>query len=74
VPTYSYECPDCVWCADIYSQSMTDSKSDKVKFCPLCGAKVRRLIGKGGGVIFKGPGFYATDYRKDTKHGRKEKP
>jgi len=41
----------------------------KVKKCPKCGKlKVRRLIGKGAGIIFKGTGFYETDYkRKDAK-------
>ena len=67
MPTYSYECTKCEWKADLYSYSMTDSKSDSFKKCPACGAKVRRLIGRGGGIIFKGSGFYATDYRKDSK-------
>jgi len=37
---------------------------EPVKTCPKCHQHVRRLIGAGGGIIFKGPGFYATDYRK----------
>jgi len=48
-----------------------------IKRCPKCGKKVRRLIGAGIGIIFKGSGFYATDYRKDTKkqenHKKEEK-
>jgi putative FmdB family regulatory protein len=39
-------------------------KSDPVKQCAKCGAAVRRLIGSGVGVIFKGSGFYVTDYKK----------
>lgn len=35
---------------------------DPVRSCPECGAPVKRMIGAGGGVIFKGSGFYATDY------------
>jgi predicted nucleic acid-binding Zn ribbon protein len=36
------------------------------KKCPECGGKVTRLIGRGGGVILKGAGFYTTDYRSDS--------
>jgi predicted nucleic acid-binding Zn ribbon protein len=36
------------------------------KRCPKCRGKVRRLLGTGAGFIFKGPGFYATDYRKSS--------
>lgn len=42
-------------------------KDEPVKKCPKCGGKVERLIGAGAGIIFKGPGFYATDYRKGRK-------
>lgn len=66
MPTYSYKCRCCPWAADIYSHHMTDPKADPMKTCPACGGKVKRLIGSGGGIIFKGPGFYATDYRKDS--------
>jgi predicted nucleic acid-binding Zn ribbon protein len=48
---------------------MTDAP---IKKCPKCQGKVRRLIGKGSGIIFKGPGFYATDYRK-SKTGSEKK-
>ena len=43
---------------------MTAEALDK---CPKCGGKAKRLISAGGGIIFKGSGFYATDYRKDKK-------
>jgi predicted nucleic acid-binding Zn ribbon protein len=38
-------------------------KAPKTRKCPECGGKAKRLIGSGGGIIFKGSGFYATDYR-----------
>lgn len=37
-----------------------------IKTCPTCGGQVRRLIGAGAGIIFKGSGFYQTDYRSDS--------
>lgn len=68
MPTYSYKCIECDWGADLFTQQMCSPEKDKsFKECPACGAKVRRLIGSGGGIIFKGSGFYATDYRKDSK-------
>ncbi len=42
---------------------MSDEPIEK---CPECGGKVYRLIGTGSGIIFKGSGFYATDYRSDS--------
>jgi len=38
---------------------------DHIKKCPKCGGKVKRLLGSGAGIIFKGSGFYETDYRKN---------
>ena len=63
MPTYEYECTHCGHHFEI-SQKMTAERLDK---CPKCKHKLRRLIGSGAGIIFKGPGFYATDYRKKTK-------
>ena len=60
MPTYEYECLNCGHHFEIF-QKMSD---EPVKTCPKCRKRVRRLIGAGGGIIFKGPGFYATDYRK----------
>ncbi len=60
MPTYDYECTECGYSFE-YFQSMSD---EPLKTCPKCGGKVRRLIGGGLGVIFKGSGFYVTDNRK----------
>jgi len=60
VPTYEYECEKTGRRFEVF-QKMSDGP---IRRCPECGGKVRRLIGTGGAVIFKGSGFYATDYRK----------
>jgi predicted nucleic acid-binding Zn ribbon protein len=44
-------------------------KDKPLKRCPECGGKVTRLIGSGGGIIFKGAGFYHTDYKTKGKKG-----
>jgi len=73
MPTYEYECLSSGKRFEEF-QSMTD---EPLKQCPECGGSVRRLIGAGAGIIFKGSGFYATDYRRnshtDTRCGR-DKP
>lgn len=59
MPTYEYECLDCGSHFEVF-QKMTDEPR---KVCPSCGGNVRRLIGAGAGLLFKGSGFYITDYR-----------
>jgi putative FmdB family regulatory protein len=61
MPTYEYECLDCGYRFEKFQQ-MTDKHLSK---CPECAGKLRRLIGPGAGVIFKGKGFYETDYKRD---------
>lgn len=64
MPTYQYECSSCGHEFEIL-QSMKDKK---LKKCPKCGKlKLVRLIGGGSGLIFKGSGFFATDYKKNTE-------
>jgi len=63
MPTYDYECGHCKHRWELF-QSIT---AKPVRTCPACGRRTaRRLIGTGGGVIFKGSGFYETDYRSDS--------
>ena len=60
MPTYDYECDACDATWELF-QKMTD---EPVKKCPECGKKkARRLFGTGAAVMFKGSGFYETDYR-----------
>ncbi|MEM1013767.1 MAG: zinc ribbon domain-containing protein [Planctomycetota bacterium] len=63
MPTYDYRCDACGFAFEKF-QSIT---ADPIRKCPSCGKlKVRRLIGTGAGIIFKGGGFYETDYRSDS--------
>ena len=64
MPTYDYQCKSCGYEFE-YMQSIT---SPPLKNCPKCGDPVCRLIGTGIGLIFKGSGFYVTDYRKDSSN------
>ncbi len=67
MPTYEYECDACQYALEKFQQ-ITEKP---LKKCPECGKlKLRRLIGGGGAVLFKGSGFYQTDYRsKSYKKG-----
>ena len=63
MPTYEYECRKCGHRFEKF-QSIT---AEPVKTCPQCRGKVARLLSGGAGIIFKGSGFYQTDYKK-TSH------
>ena len=63
MPTYEYECDAC----GHKFEQFQSIKAAPIKKCPECGkSKVRRLIGTGAGLLFKGSGFYITDYRGDA--------
>lgn len=62
MPTYEYECKSCGHTFDVF-QNMSD---EPLKVCPECGKELRRLIGGGTGIIFKGSGFYVTDKNKSS--------
>ncbi|MGB2403573.1 MAG: FmdB family zinc ribbon protein [Akkermansiaceae bacterium] len=64
MPNYDYQCKECGQIFEVF-QKMSDPKLED---CPQdsCLGKVRRLLGTGSGVIFKGSGFYQTDYRSDS--------
>ena len=65
MPTYEYRCLKCKKKFDKL-QSMSEPA---LKTCIYCKGKVERLIGGGAGLIFKGTGFYETDYKKKSKSG-----
>jgi len=70
MPTYEYRCAACDHEFELF-QSMSASTKRK---CPECGKmKLERLIGTGAAVIFKGPGFYQTDYRSESYKKAAEK-
>jgi putative FmdB family regulatory protein len=62
MPTYEYECRKCNHTFETF-QSI---KAEPLKRCPECRGKIKRLIGTGAGIIFKGSGFYETDYRSES--------
>lgn len=70
MPTYEYECGACGHKFEEF-QSIT---SNPIRTCPSCHKrKVKRLMGRGAALIFKGSGFYATDYRSASyKEGAKK--
>ena len=70
MPTYDYECDACGHQWELF-QKITD---DPIKKCPTCNKKkARRLFGTGAAIVFKGSGFYQTDYRSESyKKAQKE--
>jgi len=65
MPTYTYQCKTCGHSHDVFH---TMSAKRRIK-CPKCSGACIRLIGTGAGVIFKGSGFYETDYKKGKIRG-----
>ncbi len=63
MPTYDYVCEAC----DHKFELLQSIKADAIKKCPECKKnKLRRLIGPGAAIVFKGSGFYTTDYRSES--------
>lgn len=64
MPTYEYKCLSCSYKFEKF-QSMMD---EPLSVCPECNGDIKRLIGAGSGPIFKGSGFYHTDYKNSSKN------
>ena len=63
MPTYDYVCDACDHAFELFHSITEEAK----KKCPKCGRKkLRRLIGPGAAIVFKGSGFYKTDYRSES--------
>jgi putative FmdB family regulatory protein len=69
MPTYEYRCAKCGKRHEAF-QSITAKPLTK---CPKCGGRLKRLLGSGSGFLFKGSGFYITDYRSKSYHEAKKK-
>jgi putative FmdB family regulatory protein len=72
MPTYEYQCPE----GHVFDKFQKMTEKPRAK-CPVCGKMATRRISGGAGLVFKGSGFYITDYGKDGKGPRKrdsEKP
>lgn len=70
MPTYDYKCTECNHIFEEF-QKMTD---EPLEVCPSCKGKLKRLIGAGITPIFKGSGFYQTDYKNSKSDGKANKP
>ena len=68
MPTYDYKCESCHDFFEFF-QTMNDKPLAE---CPKCSGKIRRLVSGGSGIIFKGTGFYKTDYVKTNSKESKE--
>ena len=66
MPTYDYKCSSCNKTFEFF-QKMTDNLLTE---CPDCGGKLKRIIGAGSGPIFKGSGFYQTDYKNKSANSK----
>jgi len=69
MPTYEYECSSCKKIFEIF-QSINDKP---LKKCRECGGKLKKLVSSGSGIIFKGAGFYETDYKRKKTESKTEK-
>ncbi|MBX7245191.1 MAG: zinc ribbon domain-containing protein [Candidatus Sumerlaeaceae bacterium] len=70
MPTYEYKCTSCGKHFE-YFQSISEPKKTT---CEACGGALERLLSAGSGLIFKGSGFYITDYKGGDKGGAKGEP
>jgi len=68
MPTYNYKCKDCGLSHSIF-QKMSDNP---ITVCPKCGGNTQRKISGGTGLIFKGSGFYLTDYGKSDNNSKSD--
>jgi putative FmdB family regulatory protein len=70
MPNYDYECPHCDKIFEIFQ----NISAERLTKCPECGKSgIKRLIGSGAGIIFKGSGFHCTDYRSSSYEKDKKK-
>ena len=70
MPTYEYKCP----AGHRFEKSFPRITTKRHASCPVCGKRAERLISGGGGLVFKGSGFYITDYKRaGDKQGKEEK-
>ncbi len=67
MPTYDYKCSECNHTFE-YFQPMS---AEPLKECPKCKGTLKRIIGTGSGPIFKGSGFYQTDYKGKSQQSKK---
>lgn len=64
MPIYDYKCKEC----NVEFEELQSINDEPIKECPSCKGEVERLISGGSGFIFKGGGFYSTDYKPKTSN------
>jgi putative FmdB family regulatory protein len=62
MPTYEYKCQKC----GLKFERFQNIKEEPIRECPECSGSVKKMISAGAGIIFKGSGFYITDYRSEN--------
>lgn len=71
MPTYEYKCPK----GHVFEKTFSRITSQRHAKCPICGKRAERQISGGAGIVFKGSGFYHTDYKRaGEKRDNAEKP
>jgi len=65
MPTYEYKCDEC----GHEFEAFQSIKEAPINICPICNSKIHRVINGGAGLIFKGSGFYITDYKNNRNSG-----
>jgi putative FmdB family regulatory protein len=70
MPTYDYICLSCGHAFEVFKSIHDDS----VQNCPKCSGETRKRIGGGAGLLFKGNGFYITDYKKNGSQKKENTP
>lgn len=63
MPTYDYQCKRCEYKFELFQPITSKPKAE----CPKCSSDSKRLISAGGGIIFKGSGFYVNDYKRKSE-------
>ena len=69
MPTYEYKCPKCGTIFERVQKMTAPPRSP----CPKCGATAQRLLSGGHGIVFKGSGFYETDYKRPGEKAKHDK-
>ena len=69
MPTYEYKCQQC----GLKFERFQSIKEEPIRECPECSSPVKKLISAGAGIIFKGSGFYITDYRSENYKNAEKK-
>ncbi|HWC75314.1 MAG TPA: zinc ribbon domain-containing protein [Gemmatimonadales bacterium] len=69
MPTYEYKCPN----GHVFERTFSRINNQRHAKCPICGKRAERQISGGAGIVFKGSGFYHTDYKRAAEKPEKEK-